>query len=307
MSKYNLCYKRYGKTIPIELNKLECLKDKKTTDIKIIDIFTMQFKDKESLLNYLKEQKLIDKYINDVFITVDKKDKETGLKIDKKIFNGDILIFSDYNTSYNASTVINNVLNNRHNHKFIIRLCDNYLEKYQNAYDRITGSSFILSTLKTIKTLATKIEEENYEMNVVEMQAYYQCLNDFVTMEFYKIDKEHLKNTGKIKKKIDKYGRLQMSYRNIHDYITLLLSFKKNKKQTREEIVEEKVEHEEFLTEEDIKRSNREIMTTYQSKGFPEEDGNDWIVPASYEEIEDSLYESGMKLCLKPGDAGDLK
>ena len=326
MAKYRLSYLGYGGYQSINLEKLECLAGRKVTDIQVIDEFTTSFENMESLLNFLKRNKVIDEDINKIVITVDKK--ENGETINKKIYRGENLLFKSDKNFLDMSFVYKWIMNHADEPDLIIEICNNYIEKYKNAYNRITGSSYILSLFNSLRALAySKKENAQGYMRASELKEFDDSVRDFINLEFYKIDKDVLINTGKIERKCED-GTYRKSYRNIHDFIILLKSMGVNlgkglanssvsNKQTTL-VVEDnyptgvQVELEEFLTEDDIIRSNKEFFKTYEDEPVDEEDlnmglgGHDYPHVMSREELEESLYETGMNLCLKPGD-GDLK
>lgn len=321
MAKYRLSYLDYGGYKDIDLAKLDCLSERKVTDIQVIDEFTTSFENAESLLEFLKRNKIIDEDVNKLVITVDKK--ENGETINKKIYRGENLLFNGDKDFLDMSFVYKWIIAHSDNSDLIIKICDNYIEKYKNAYNRITGSSYILSLFNSLRTLAyNKKENADRYMRASELKEFDDSVRDFINLEFYKIDKDVLSKTGEIERKMENDGTYKKSYRNIHDFIILLKSMGLNlNKALKEEvstkrnstisvidnvqsIQTEEVEHEEFLTADDVSRSNKEFFKNYKEEDTSEEDlnigGNDVYYRMSREELEESLFDAGMSLVRKP-------
>lgn len=321
MAKYRLSYLGYGGYKSIDLEKLECLSGRKVTDIQVIDEFTTSFENAESLLEFLKRNKIIDEDVNKLVITVDKK--ENGETINKKIYRGENLLFKSDKNFLDMSFVYKWIMNHSDNSDLIIKICDNYIEKYKNAYNRITGSSYILSLFNSLRTLAyNKKENADRYMRASELKEFDDSVRDFINLEFYKIDKDVLSKTGEIERKMENDGTYKKSYRNIHDFIILLKSMGLNlNKALKEEVSTkrnstisvidnvqsfqtEEVEHEEFLTADDVSRSNKEFFKNYKEEDTTEDDlnigGNDVYYRMSREELEESLFDAGMSLVRKP-------
>lgn len=279
MSKYRLCYLGYGGYKSIDLSKLECLKGFKVTDIKVIDDFTTNFESEEELIEYLKKNGLIDSSVKKISITVDKK--ENNNVINKKIYNGEKLMFKNDKKYLNASYIYQWLINNRNDYDAISIICDNYINKYKNAYNRIDGSSFILGLFTSILNLAIKLKNNKESMSLRQINEYNDSISDFIDLEFYKIDKEKLKYEGKIVKKKDSDGKYLKSYRNIHDFINVLKEHKldleniKDFEELQKEIksninvinkpVEEEKE-EEFLTPDEIKEAYPDTFDEHPHK-----------------------------------------
>lgn len=310
MAKYRLSYLSYGGYKAIDLEKLECLKGKKVTDIQVIDEFTTSFKNMDTLLDFLKRNKVISEDINKLVITVDKK--QDGEIINKKIYRGENLLFKSDKNFLNTAFIYKWVISNNDDFNTLINICDNYIEKYKNAYNRITGSSYILSVFNSLRALALNKKENNGFITPNELKEFNETIEDFINLEFYKIDKDILNNTGKIERKLDN-GTHKKSYRNIHDFVILLksLDIDLNKSMVSKPMietikvrdnnfVEEQEEFEEFLTSEDINRVNVSILKDYKYEKYEGyQDGIDYHAPITEEELTSALYESGMKLVKK--------
>ena len=223
MAKYRLSYLGYGGYKSIDLEKLECLNGRKVTDIQVIDEFTTSFENLESLLEFLKRNRIVDEDINKLVITVDKK--ENGETINKKIYRGENLLFESDKNFLNMSFVYKWIIGHSDDSDLIIAICDNYIEKYKNAFNRISGSSYILSLFNSLRALAynKKVNAEGY-MRASEFKEFDDTVRDFINLEFYKIDKDILSKTGRIERKMENDGTYKKSYRNIHDFIILLKS-----------------------------------------------------------------------------------
>lgn len=324
MAKYRLSYLGYGGYKSIDLEKLECLSGRKVTDIQTIDEFTTSFENLEALLEFLKRNKIVDEDLNKLVITVDKK--ENGETINKKIYRGENLLFKSDRDFLNMSFVYKWIINHSDYSDLIIAICDNYIEKYKNAFNRINGSSYILSLFNSLRALAYN-KKENAEgyMRASELKEFDDTVRDFINLEFYKIDKDILSKTGKIERKMENDGTYKKSYRNIHDFIILLKNmeikldkcldkdFVSKKKSTIsivdnvQEQIEQDEEIEEFLTEDDILRTNKQFFDSIKSDNVNEDDdyesrldGHDFHYKMSREELEQSLYDTGMSLVKTP-------
>ena len=314
MSKYRLSYKIYGGYKDIDLSMLDCLDDFKETDLSVIDKFTANFNNMDELISFLKRNGVItDSSVEVLYITIDKK--VDGKIINKKIYGGNNLLFkSDYNY-LSVSFIYKWLVRNKYNFDAIISICDNYIEKYQNAYNRIDASSHILSLFSSLKRLASGIKNNILEDTPSVYLEYQKCIDDFFSLEFFKIDKEILHKEGKIVKRQTIGGKALKQYRNIHDFIILLKSLDDNLElYISDKLVDENdilaennerkilryqdntsfdEEHDEFLEAQDFAN-----VFNYCGENFkPERDGNDYIIPTPKIESEDIK-----KLILKPGD-----
>ncbi len=323
MAKYRLSYLGYGGYKSIDLEKLECLNGRKVTDIQVIDEFTTSFENLEALLEFLKRNKIVEEDVNKLVITVDKKENDET--INKKIYRGEYLLFKSDRDFLNMSFVYKWIINHSDYSDSIIAICDNYIEKYKNAFNRINGSSYILSLFNSLRALAYN-KKENAEgyMRASELKEFDDTVRDFINLEFYKIDKDILSKTGKIERKMENDGTYKKSYRNIHDFIILLKSMEikldrslqedfvsKNKStisivDNAQEQIEQDEEIEEFLTEDDILRTNKQFFNSIKSDNVNEDDyesrldGHDFHYKMSREELEQSLYDTGMSLVKTP-------
>lgn len=301
MAKYRLSYLRYGGYKSIDLSLLECLKNLDVTDLSIIDKFTTKFNNMDELLEFLKRNDIIEKDVNKLVITIDKK--KDGETVNKKIYNGERILFkSDYN--YLSVAFIYKWLSfNRNNMDAIIKICDNYIEKYHNAFNRIDGSSCILAIFNSLRKLAYGFKTKTIDVTNSVNYEYQTLVSDFMTIEFFKVDKEELKK-GQIVRRRDKDGTCPKQYRNIHDFVILIQQLDKNLERHKSDkfvdsnnlsiydnIIEN--EHEEYLEESDFDG----IQNNGQEKFEPYQDGHDYIVPTPKMNTSDIR-----RLTLKPGD-----
>lgn len=312
MAKYRLSYLKYGGFKSINLNGLECLKDFDTTDLSVIDKFTTNFQDMNELLEFLKRNGLIENNITGLAITIDKK--EDGKVVNKKIYNGEKILFKSDYKYLSVSFIYKWLSSNRYNLDKIIKICDNYIEKYHNAYNRIDGSSYILSIFNGLRRLAYGYKNNSIEItNSVHLE-YNKLIDDFMTIEFFKVDKDKLKN-GEIIRKRNDDGTCPKQYRNIHDFVILMKKIDKdldlyksdklidennvvikNNNESVSKISENfaiDYEHEEYLEETDFDG----VLNNVQEKFEPYQDGHDYIVPTS------KMNKSDIRrLTLQPGD-----
>lgn len=268
MSKYRLCYIQYDSYKDVDLSKLYCLKGFDLTDIKTIDAFTMKFNNESELLDYLKRNDIISKNVKKLYITIDKKSKETGLYYNKKIFRGEILLFKEYIDLYDVSNIYKFLIGLNKDKDFYVDLCDNYIEKYRASYSKDRNSSTILSIFVALK----KCVLNNYKGNYKE---FIENIEDFINVEFYKINKELFLKHHEIERKKDKDGALK-NYRNIHDFISFIEDrsyiFTKENKEIKSPNKEGLYLNgeEEFLSEDDL---------PYMIKGlsFKDKDYEDYV------------------------------
>lgn len=261
MSKYRLSYLEHGKFNDIKLDKLECLIDKNVTNIEVIDEFTTSFETLESLLDFLKRNNLVPSETFKLYITIDKR--ENGVVMNKKIYNGDKLLFKSDQELTKLSFIYRWIIDNKDNKEFMLPVVDNYIEKYQNAYNRITGSSNILGLFYGIKNiLLSDIINNN------DILKYNEAINDFINFEFYKIDKDRFNRDNVVIKKKDKDGKEMKSYRNIHDFVILMKSLDKKlvKIEEKEKFDYSDENIDEFLTQKDFDRTNNELLSDFDDK-----------------------------------------
>lgn len=323
MSKYRLSYLNYGGYDSIDLEKLECLKGKKVTDIQVIDELTTSFESLDKLLDFFKRNNLIDDDVYKLVITVDKK--QDGEVINKKIYRGEKLLFKEDKKFLNISFIYKWIMANTNNLDVIIKICNNYIEKYKNAFNRITGSSYILSVYNSLRALAYSKKENKGYIRPSELREFDETIKDFINLEFYKVDKDVLFKEGRIDRKQENDGSYKKSYRNIHDFVVLLKSMNLiltsslekerditfSKKNSTNNVKSLEYDEEEFLTEEDIVRANNQILKNIVDIDTSSDDyelckdGNDFYYNMSKSELEEALYDSGMNL-LKKLNTGDL-
>lgn len=318
MAKYRLSYLDYGGYTSIDLEKLECLKGKKVTDIQVIDELTTSFESLDKLLEFFRRNGLIDDNVRRIVITVDKK--QDGEVINKRIYRGENLLFKQDKNFLNSSFIYKWIISNANNLDAIVKICDNYIEKYKNAYNRITGSSYILSVFNSLRALACNKKENKGYVSLSELREFDAAITDFINIEFYKIDKDILASEGRIARKQEDDGSYKKSYRNIHDFVVLLKSMDLilYTKLEDKKVIEtmdasndvELLEVEEFLTLDDINRSNKQILDGYTWNDDADyelcRDGNDFHREMSKVELEEALLDGGKEL-LKKNNSRDLK
>ncbi len=297
MSKYRLSYVKYGRYFNVNLQGLEFFKNKKYTDIDVIDEFTTNFNNLNELIEYLKNSELIDDDCNKLFITIDKK--ENDFVRQKKIYNGDKLLFKNDKKYLKVSYIYKWIMFNKDNYDYMIAIANNYLEKYKNAYNRITGSSNLLALFYSIKNLARVLKNNKYLNSSEVFKEFESSIEDFIDVEFYKIDKDIYIKENRIEIKKDSNGVKQKNYRNIHDFVLLMKEIDKSldiKLQTY-------FEEEEFLTKEDFRRSDDEVLNNYHNEKFDSYgDGNDFIKCSNKTEVKSAFKAISKKLILPKGD-----
>ena len=125
--------------------------------------------------------------------------------LNKKIYNGEYQVYSDNKDYLNVSFIEKWIYKNKDKYDYIISIAKNYIEKYQNAYNRITGASYILTVFKTLKYYAKLMKDNTFTNNIKE--DYETLLKEFIEIEFYKYDKVKLSKERKFVIKRDKFNK----------------------------------------------------------------------------------------------------
>lgn len=299
MAKYRLSYLENGGYKDIDLSKLECLKGRVVTDIKTIDELTLNFKSCYDFMCFLKRNKIINDTNLKLEITIDKKVKNTKNVYNKPIFNSDKLLFSYDEELLKYDFILKKIREHILDGEYMYKFALNFEEKYQNAYNRITGSSFILGLITTIKVVAIKLSNKEY-LNDYDIENYKNAINNLFIIELYKY--ESIKkngNTVEITRKKDEDGNYIKNYRGAHDFVNLL-------KYLEPDIIKiEEEEREEFLVlNEDFRRVNEKLVYSHKFEDEIYEDGiHDCI--KDFEDRQDmfrELQRDSRKYCLKKGD-----
>ena len=272
MSKYRLSYYDNGVTNSIDLSKLDFFKDKDCYDIKYIDEFTMQFSDLRDLLSFLKINNVVDEDVKRVFITKDKRDKDSKIVNREKIYNGDYLLFKNSSVYFHMSYIYKYLTDNLENGEVIEQIVDSYYKKY---FSRGIGPKYIENVLLSLKSLSKFVKNSGYSsLPNSEINEYVNNIDKFMIFEFYKYD--YIPYKGEFVKRTDNDGNSIRNHINMRNFIINVIL--KNKKLNNiSEVVSSKEkalddEHEEFLTYEDFEMSDREIIDSYSND---EKDVND--------------------------------
>ena len=295
MSKYKfrLSYKENNKLIPIELDKIDKLKDKDIIEIKTIDEYTTSFSTYDELLRDLKNKGLIPEHVIKLYITFDvKENKETIQQL--YAFN-ETLFFENDIKKLRTSYVCNIIRNHIRDGKFMQNAISYFAKKNPHKnYGMLERISYDLST------------HGDYVLTPSEYSEYIDGIEDLINYVFFKKDKE---------------GNLIPSYRKCRDFICYLggenpIATKnikstptQHKQITIDEVIEEYCEEDSIGTYRENKKYNKEFVKNYgldkegkidESLIFePYRDGNDWIAPITPKEIRESLDSYAKKLCLK--------
>ncbi len=303
MSKYSLSYIENDIIKLVDLSSYEELLNYDLNDIKTIDFFTTKFNNEEELLNSLKTKDLIGENVDKLYVYSEKR--EEG----KIIFDGDILLFSKDKNHFNMS-YINYVFEMYKNDpKKMLLLARLYAKKYSK-------SEGMLNKVNNLFNYANSKIDGWYEASSYSERNYMdEAVKYFIKSEFFS---KNSNNVYKEKytslrdfliKKMYVDGKLDINRRHSYLSYNYKIEEKSNIKRKVVKIndIDTDYDYEEFLFEEDIKRSNNEILKNFKSeKEEPILDGNDYIVPLTYKELKKSLEESGRKLILKPGDGGKV-
>ena len=293
MSKYYLGFRSNGVVESIDINKLDILKDKNTTDIKTIDDFTKRFDSMGDLTNFLKNNNLLDQYINILFIAKVKKEKEYNTSYKEKIYKGEFLFFKEDEKYLELSYLCKFIRDNFKDGNFIETLADNYYKKYNG---KRNGPSYISSVLLTLLRISRKIKVYGYDvLTGNEKEEYLKCIDSFIIFEFYKYEYDFC--SGIFNKKYDKNGSLK-NYVNIRTFAIFVKEYivkykKEEKKEDKKSVVKpvrREIEHEEFLTIEDFDSVNEQILKNYKEDKFePIIDGHDVIAPLTKRKLKKEL------------------
>lgn len=300
MSKYRLCYEEYGILKSIDLSLIKNIKEP-ITAIETIDSITTKFDTEEDLINYLKRINLVPSTTDKLYISIDKK-INNNVVLNKKIYNGEYQVYSDNKDYLNVSFIEKWIYKNKDKYDYIISIAKNYIEKYQNAYNRITGASYILTIFKTLEYYAKLMKDNAFTNNVKE--DYENLLREFIEIEFYKYDKVKLSRERKFVIKRDKTNKKITNQRNIHDFIILITNMSKDlnddyileSNDTLNNNIKEEYIDEEFLTLDDIRNDTKRIIENYDEEDYSYQDGNDFYKSLTKQEIYETLMENGKKL-----------
>lgn len=214
MSKYKfrLSYKDNDNFIPIELNKLQCLKGFDVTKIKTIDNFTTSFDGYYSILEFLKRNKLIPKDVSELFITIDSK--EDDKVIQKPYTYSDIIFIKLDRDMLKFSYVYNRIFNNIEDGEYINNLINHYQGIYKNkSFWFVDSISFLIK------------ENGYYSLTPTERNEYYEELKKIVDFVFYRKQK----------------GKKNVYYKNVRDFVCYNLKNKKRIKDLLDDTIDETV------------------------------------------------------------------
>ena len=293
--KFRLSYKDNNILIPIDLTKIEELKDIDITDIKEIDKFTTKYETLLELLEDLKNKQLVPDNTTELFITFDKKEnKKTTQQLYS--FNKTIFFKKDSEklcTSYAYSIIRNHIEDG----EFMQNIIKYYINKYPNKnFSIIDGVSYNLK------------KYGSHGLSPSEYREYVDEVEYFMEYIFYKKNKEGIK---------------EKKYRKVRDFLCYIkgetpikikrdtpkktTEYKKNTSIKEQENVDEEYDREEFITYKEYQEFNKDFVSNCEVEDFePYRDGNDWIVPTSKREMYSSLNSSCKKL-MKRKDNGEYE
>ena len=294
--KFRLSYKTNEILTPIKLEDLEELKDIDITDIKEIDKFTTKYENKETLLNDLKEKKLIPEDVTELYITFDKKEGKNTIQ-QLYSFNKTIFYSNERDklkTSYAYSLIRNHIDDG----EFMQNIIKYYINKYPHKnFSIIDGVSYNLKNYGA------------HGLSPSEYREYVDEVEYFMEYIFYKKNKDGIK---------------EKKYRKVRDFlcyikgetpIRIKTDTPKPKKVVKESvpIIKEEIkddiddDREEFITYKEYQEFNKEFISSCKEEDFePYQDGNDWISPITRREKYSSLNSSVKKL-MKRKDNGEYE
>lgn len=277
MNKYSLCY--------IKNKEIKLIGD--LDSLQSIDNYTTKFDSERELIADIKLNNGISDNIYKVYVY--NKSKK------KIIYDGDILLFSDSKDKISIGYVNKMFREYKDNPKKLLILSKMYAKKYKN-------KDGFLPKVNGLYTYAVSKIDNTYDISGYDEREYLSNLvTSFINAEFY----SKLKN-NEVKTKYSAIREFVIKTMYINGIINenRSLSFldidDKNvfKRKENEEIL---FDEEEFLTEEDVIRSCKEILKDYKfdtSDGVV--DGHDYIKPITESELKITLYESGKRLIKRP-------
>lgn len=277
MNKYSLCY--------IKNNEIKLIGD--LDSLQSIDNYTTKFDSERELIADIKLNNGISDNIYKVYVY--NKSKK------KIIYDGDILLFSDSKDKISIDYVNKMFREYKANPKKLLILSKMYAKKYKN-------KDGFLPKVNGLYTYAVSKIDNTYDISGYDEREYLSSLvTSFINAEFY----------SKLK-----YNEIKTKYSAIREFVIKtmyingiinenrplsFLNIDDKNEFKRKETVEVLFDEEEFLTEEDIIRSCKEILKGYEfdtSDGVV--DGHDYIKPITESELKRTLYESGKKLIKRP-------
>lgn len=277
MIKYSLCY--------IKNNEIKLIGD--LDSLQSIDNYTTKFDSEKELIDDIKLNNGISDNIYKVYVY--NKSKK------KIIYDGDILLFSDSKDKISISYVNKMFREYKANPKKLLILSKMYAKKYKNKegfLPKVDGlyQYGISKTNNTYDTSSYSEKEylDNLLVNFINSEFYYKVKDNKIKEKYIAI-REFVIKTMHINGIINENRPL--SFLDIDEKNVF------KRKETEEILFDE----EEFLTEEDVIRSCKEILKDYKfdtSDGVV--DGHDYIKPITESELKRSLYESGKKLIKRP-------
>ena len=181
--KYNVSYIENGIVKPLKFNG----KNLFDSDLKTIDRSTVKLKDEEMLLLYLKEVKMIPKYIDKLYISykVENEDKQ------HIIYDGDILLFSEDKDKFNYEYILKMFDNLKRNRNELLKLCQLYTKKYSLPKEKLEIKKYkhFKNMLKRIKSIAEYVRRnENIFLdsgNFLEEIKLDKYIDEFILKEFF--------------------------------------------------------------------------------------------------------------------------
>lgn len=277
MNKYSLCY--------IKNNEIKLIGN--LDSLQSIDNYTTNFDSEKELIDDIKLNNGMSDNIYKVYVY--NKSKK------KIIYDGDILLFSDSKDKISISYVNKMFSEYKDNPKKLLILSKMYARKYKNKYG-------FLPKVNGLYTYAESKVDNTYDISDYDEKEYLNSLvTSFINAEFY----SKLKN-NEIKTKYSAIREFVIKTMYINGVINenrplsfLNIDYKNEfKSKESEEVL---FDEDEFLTEEDVIRSCKEILKDYKfdtSDGVV--DGHDYIEPITESELKRTLYESGKKLIKRP-------
>jgi len=274
--KFSLSYLSNNKFIPVDLSKIDFLREFKLNEINTLDEFTTYFESYDKMLSYLKDNKLIPDSVNRLYVTFESK-KDKLIKQELYAFNK-TLFFND-DKDYLKYSYVYRYFRDRIEDMIFM---ENIIEFYEKKY--------IYKKFDSLKNFVNLIKESGLSnLSPSSQSTYIEEITHFLDFIFYsktkKGDKVNYKNVRdflcyikgekpiKVKEIVKDYGNISINdYVSDYDFDTFTSS--------------------EFSKHNDVSSIKFESFKPYT-------DGNDFIAPVNPIEVEESLKEYAKKYCLK--------
>ncbi|MBQ3020600.1 MAG: hypothetical protein IJD92_00060 [Bacilli bacterium] len=171
--KYRLCYKTIDGVEFVDINGLKNINENinnalanfDSFDLKSIAILTSMFDNEYSLLTFLKQNKKIPTYVNNLFVTMDEK-KKTGKIEYKPIKNGDSLLYSKDTKFLFVKEIYGYLEKNKTNGHLMEKLFEDLYLKYNEILNQLKQKNEY--NTKTYNVLKSNKNLDSKKLNELE-------------------------------------------------------------------------------------------------------------------------------------------